>query len=84
MFLFMSFALLNNSFDIGSEEISREELERRVKVFNDWFHQKYPQLTYLEARISEDGIIRTYTTIPIKEDEIIFALNKIWFKIIFN
>lgn len=72
----LSFASLVSVFDIGKEEVSREELESRVKVFNNWFHTKYPDFNYLEARINEDGVVRTYTTKDIDEDNIYLTLKK--------
>lgn len=63
-------------FDIGKEELSLEELSARVKVFNNWFHTKYPDYNYLEARVNADGLVRTYTTRDIKEDDVFLKLQK--------
>lgn len=76
IFLLMVLTAVFKSYDISKEELSTEELNNKVKIFNDWFHNKYPNLDYLEARIIEDGTIRTFTTKQIKEDEVFLTLNK--------
>lgn len=69
-------AAVFSAIDIATEDLNREELEKRVKLFNNWFHSKNPELTYLEAKISEDGTVRAYTNKQIQEDDSFVTLNK--------
>ncbi len=77
----LSFALMflicsSIQFKIREQEITTEELTKRILAFNTWYHQLNPQSKHLEAKLMPDNTIKIITNEPIKENDVYFSVKR--------
>lgn len=68
----LSLVLSTRSINISQEEVTQEELIKRIKTFNDWYHKINPSSSHLEAYIDHESNIRLKTNKELKTDDILF------------
>lgn len=61
---------------IRDQEVSTEELAKRVEAFNAWYHELNPQSKHLEAKLMPDNSIKLITNEPIKENDVYITVKR--------
>lgn len=66
--LILLISLISCSYNstIFDQKLSREDLEQRVKAFNDWYHNRNQRTNKLEVRLRDDDTLGVYATEDIK------------------
>ncbi len=69
------FTFTNTEKVISDEVLSRERLQNRVNVFNDWYSKLNPS-SKVEARLMEDDKIHLFSKTNIKAEDAYLVFNK--------
>jgi hypothetical protein len=76
LILILLLASEENSFVIKERKVSPQDLEAKVKIFNDWYHQINPNSLGLSLKLNEQlGNIILVSNSEINEDDVYFLTS---------